>query len=252
MKDLFSLLSHAYGKNAVKCSSIKKEVHAIQQFFDERKLPCKIKDDFDLLQMSAQRDALSQKELLDDQLFRSLNSMQDYMPTLHYDEINRLLLVDQKELVCELKQFSYQGKQICLPCFSVEINERYLCSPALFTYPSYQYQLRHYEPYLQWGNYGNLPYVSGFGICQCLKNEKEKQRCVLYLSSINRFYLLESGACIEVLSLPSDLELRDEELSEFSQAFINLDIEELYRLLKNCEGVKRRFMKKLEKLNYDK
>ena len=69
MKDLFSLLDHAYGKNAVKSSLLKKEMRSLKRFFEDRKIPCKIKDDLDLMMMSAQRDALVQKERLDEQLF---------------------------------------------------------------------------------------------------------------------------------------------------------------------------------------
>lgn len=80
-------------------------------------------------------------------------------------------------------------------------NERYLRPPALFIYPGYQHQLRHYRSYLQWGTYGTLPYENGFGLFTPVARENGKERIVLHLSQANRFYLLESGTIIETLAL---------------------------------------------------
>ncbi len=252
MKDLFSLLDHAYGKNAVKSSLLKKEMRSLKRFFEDRKIPCKIKDDLDLMMMSAQRDALVQKERLDEQLFRSIDSMQDYISTLHYDEINRLLLVDLKEIIENLKQFTYHEELICLPCFSPQINERYLRSPALYTFPSYQHQLRHYTAYLQWGMYGNLPYEYGFGIFECIESDKNKQRCVLYLQKINRFYLLESGTCIQVLPFPTKARFTEEEVHTVAKELLDMNAEQLASFVRQCDSIKRSLRKKIEKLEHKK
>lgn len=248
MRDVFSLLLHMNGKHLGKLSEVKKEISAIEHFFDERSIDCRIRSDEDLLRMSAQRDAIVQKEQLDDQLYRSLDSMQDYMQTLQYEEINRLLQVDLKEMIQSLKQFVYHGQTILLPCFSMEINERYLRSPALFIYPGYQHQLRHYRPYLQWGTYGTLPYENGFGLFTPVARENGKERIVLHLSQANRFYLLESGTIIETLALPGDLSMDERQRKDLAEAFLRLDEAAIIRCLLGCEGLKKRLGKKLNAL----
>ena len=117
MRDIFSYLEHQFGKNAVKVPVYRQKTKNIERFFAERDLPCKIRDDEDLLWMSARQDALMQKEMLDEQLYRSIDSMRDYMPTLHYEEVNHLLLVDFKDVLKGLKHFEYDGSEIYLPCF---------------------------------------------------------------------------------------------------------------------------------------
>ena len=129
MRDIFSYLEHQFGKNAVKVPVYRQKTKNIERFFAERDLPCKIRDDEDLLWMSARQDALMQKEMLDEQLYRSIDSMRDYMPTLHYEEVNHLLLVDFKDVLKGLKHFEYDGSEIYLPCFSPEINARSMSPP---------------------------------------------------------------------------------------------------------------------------
>ena len=69
MRDIFSYLEHQFGKNAVKVPVYRQKTKNIERFFAERDLPCKIRDDEDLLWMSARQDALMQKEMLDEQLY---------------------------------------------------------------------------------------------------------------------------------------------------------------------------------------
>ena len=45
-------------------------------------MDCRIRDDEDLIKWSAVQTALQQKDMLDDALYRALDSMHDYMHTL--------------------------------------------------------------------------------------------------------------------------------------------------------------------------
>lgn len=249
MKDIFTILTKMYGKPAVKCSIMKKEIRSIEQFFEERHLSCQIKNDMELIEMSAKKEALQQKELLDEQLFRSLDSMHDYMYTLHYEDINRLLLVDLKDLLQRLKQFDYRGNTIVLPCFTEEINQRYVLSPALYTYPSYSFQLRHYASYMQWGTYGNLPYEAGFGLLKLLEKDGEKDRGVFYFPQMNRFFLLEHGICVQNLSLPDKLHFDDDILHAYAKALLAMNVQKISTMLKENAEIKKKLKKKLEKVD---
>ncbi len=248
MKDVFALMAHAYGKSAVKLAPLKRAVKELERFYDERKLPCAIKSDEDLLVMSAQRDALLQKERLDEQLFRSLEEMQDYIQTLAYEEINRLLLVDLGQVFTQLKCFDDQGQRIYLPCFSAMINERYTKSPALFTYSGYQHQLRHYESSLRWGMYGTLPYENGFGLFALAAREESGKRIVLLLREAGRLYLLESGKIVAALALPWKQTLKEETLTALAQALLKREDAVLIELLTECDEIKGGVRKKLRKL----
>ena len=164
MKDIFTVLGKKNGKNAVSLSSLKKDIRELESFLEDHHVECRIKDDEDLIKWSAVRTALEQKDQLDDALYRSLDSMQDYMHTLQYEDINRLLMLDIHQVSDALHHFDSNGTAICMPCLDEEFNRRYLCSPAMFTYPQYQRLLRGYQPYLRWGMYGDAPYANGFGI----------------------------------------------------------------------------------------
>ncbi len=94
MKDIFTVLGKKNGKNAVSLSSLKKDIRELESFLEDHHVECRIKDDEDLIKWSAVRTALEQKDQLDDALYRSLDSMQDYMHTLQYEDINRLLMLD--------------------------------------------------------------------------------------------------------------------------------------------------------------
>ena len=81
MKDIFTVLGKKNGKNAVSLSSLKKDIRELESFLEDHHVECRIKDDEDLIKWSAVRTALEQKDQLDDALYRSLDSMQDYMHT---------------------------------------------------------------------------------------------------------------------------------------------------------------------------
>ena len=164
-------------------------------------MDCRIRDDEDLIKWSAVQTALQQKDMLDDALYRALDSMHDYMHTLQYEDINRLLMLDIHQVSDTLHHFDSNGACICMPCFDEDFNRRYLCAPAMFTYPQYQRMLRGYQPYLRWGMYGDAPYAHGFGLCECLHEDRGSQRIVLYLRKANRLYLMESAQVIERLCL---------------------------------------------------
>ena len=133
MKDIFTVLGKKNGKNAVSLSSLKKDIRELESFLEDHHVECRIKDDEDLIKWSAVRTALEQKDQLDDALYRSLDSMQDYMHTLQYEDINRLLMLDIHQVSDALHHFDSNGTTICLPCFDEAFNRRYLCSPAMFT-----------------------------------------------------------------------------------------------------------------------
>lgn len=248
MRDIFSYLEHQFGKNAVKVPVYRQKTKNIERFFAERDLPCKIRDDEDLLWMSARQDALMQKEMLDEQLYRSIDSMRDYMPTLHYEEVNHLLLVDFKDVLKGLKHFEYDGSEIYLPCFSPEINARYVKTPALFTYPSYQYQLRHYQPLLQWELYGMQMIEAGFGMFSFIEKDLMSDRSILFLKAINRFYLMYNNQIEKVLCLPWNLKLDREQIQIFSHALLHGEQKAVLELLKTFEEIRPRLIKKLESM----
>ena len=128
MKDIFTVLGKKNGKNAVSLSSLKKDIRELESFLEDHHVECRIKDDEDLIKWSAVRTALEQKDQLDDVLYRSLDSMQDYMHTLQYEDINRLLMLDIHQVSDALHHFDSNGTAICLPCFDEEFNRRYLCA----------------------------------------------------------------------------------------------------------------------------
>ena len=251
MKDIFTVLEKQNGKNAVSLSALKKEVRELEQFLEDHHVDCRIRDDEDLIKWSAVQTALQQKDMLDDTLYRALDSMHDYMHTLQYEDINRLLMLDIHQVSDMLHHFDSNGACICMPCFDEDFNRRYLCAPAMFTYPQYQRMLRGYQPYLRWGMYGDAPYAHGFGLCECLHEDRSSQRIVLYLRKANRLYLMESAQVIERLCLDVKAAGQMEEglLSELSSAFSVLDTHRIVELLSGCAWMKKRQSRKLQKLD---
>ncbi len=250
MKDIFTVLGKKNGKNAVSLSSLRKDIRELESFLEDHHVECRIKDDEDLIKWSAVRTALEQKDQLDDVLYRSLDSMQDYMHTLQYEDINRLLMLDIHQVSDALHHFDRNGTAICMPCFDEEFNRRYLCSPAMFTYPQYQRLLRGYQPYLRWGMYGDAPYANGFGLCECLYEDRASGRIVLYLRKANRLYLMESAQVIETLCLEVKAvdQMDDALLSALAESFCALDVQRIVELLSSCSWMKDRQSRKLQKL----
>lgn len=115
MKDIFTVLGKKNGKNAVSLSSLKKDIRELESFLEDHHVECRIKDDEDLIKWSAVRTALEQKDQLDDALYRSLDSMQDYMHTLQYEDINRLLMLDIHQVSDALHHFDSNGTA-CTDC----------------------------------------------------------------------------------------------------------------------------------------
>ena len=109
MKDIFTVLEKQNGKNAVSLSALKKEVRELEQFLEDHHVDCRIRDDEDLIKWSAVQTALQQKDMLDDALYRALDSMHDYMHTLQYEDINRLLMLDIHQVSDTLHHFDSNG-----------------------------------------------------------------------------------------------------------------------------------------------
>lgn len=248
MRDIFSYLEHQFGKNAVKVPVYRQKTKNIERFFAERDLPCKIRDDEDLLWMSARQDALMQKEMLDEQLYRSIDGMRDYMPTLHYEEVNHLLLVDFKDVLKGLKHFEYDGSEIYLPCFSPEINARYVKTPALFYISQLSISAAALSAVAAMGIIRYANDEAGFGMFSFIEKDLMSDRSILFLKAINRFYLMYNNQIEKMLCLPWNLKLDREQIQSFSHALLHGEQKAVLELLKTFEEIRPRLIKKLESM----
>lgn len=98
--------------------------------------------------------------------------------------------------------------------------------------------------------YGDAPYANGFGLCECLYEDRASGRIVLYLRKANRLYLMESAQVIETLCLEVKAadQMDDALLSALAESFCALDVQRIVELLSSCSWMKDRQSRKLQKL----
>jgi len=158
-----------------------------------------------------------------------------------------LEIAKQKEA---LEYFTYEDKEIYMPCFSPRFNHLYTDEIVLLDLKQYHTFIRNCANEVVPHMYGYESYAHGFSSCEGCATEGLMDY-VLYHPLTKRFYVYRQDVCVSTFSLdPKQKECPAAMRFEIAKALLKKDEDALFMFLLEYPIVNERFKKKLKKYQH--
>ena len=250
MKTIYSIVNKVYDKNLVDYKDIKKQYRRICSFLEEYGFSEFGKQDDDVIQYEIFYNSLQIKRQFEDVFFDTYVKMYDYWYDLTYQERKQQMNVDIKYLTETLTHFEEDGEDIYMPSFAPWLNHLYHTEIVLLDLKQYHRFIRDCAKEMERYRYGAKVFQYGFSNLMLLAEQENGY--IVYHDQAHRFYHYTKDGLVKTLSLDPKKEIEDECKTMIAMYMLKDEEDHLVAALKEHQLVKKRVIKKLEKLLYKK
>ena len=252
MMKVAKLLNKKYHKKLIDYKDYKKELVAMQQELKKYNILATCESDDQCFYIEMVYQSLKIKQRFEDVFFDTYVAMFDYWYDLTYLQRKYQMNVEIDKLKAELASFTYDGKIVYMPCFSVWLNQLYANEIVLLDLKQYHTFIRTCEKEVKNHLYGYECYDHNFCSAMVLAHRSTSEY-VLYHPVVKRFYLYRHDVFQYAISIdPKLAEMPMAILTAFANALLDDDEAEIIDMLLDCDMIKDRMKKKIKKYQYKK
>lgn len=252
MKTLQQMLNKKYKKSIYDYKEVKKKLNLMQSLLHEYDIELPAKNDSDYFIIESVYQSLLVKKKFEDVFFDTYVSMFDYWYDLTYLQRKHQMNIEIDKLKSSLQSFSFEGKTVYMPAFSLWLNKLYQDEIVLLDLKQYHTFIRDCKKEIKLEQYGYHMYENAFSSAEVCAFYSTNDY-VLYHAGTNRFYVYQNDKCVSICSLdPKCNDISNEVKKEFAYALINNDEESIINIILEYSLVRKSLKKKIQKYKLKK